>query len=147
MLTWCEHVDYISSVISKCVGVIRRVKFYLPCTTLNMLANALVFPYSEIVVQSGQIVILNFLTYFRFCKINLHVFFFLLILGLQLIICCAILTGSNWTKDGKSNFFRLYLSVSKVMLPRIFCLNLFLLLQFIPKIHAVKLQIRLLCVL
>ena len=42
MLTWCEHVDYISSVISKRIGVIRRVKFYLPCTTLNMLANALV---------------------------------------------------------------------------------------------------------
>ena len=97
MLTWCEHVDYISSVISKRIGVIRRVKFYLPCTTLNMLANALVFPYFDYctVVQSGQIVILNFLTYFRFCKTNLHVFFFLLILGLQLIICCVILTGSN----------------------------------------------------
>ena len=100
-----------------------------------------------IVVQSGQIVILNFLTFFRFCKTNLHVFFFLLILGLQLIICCAILTGSNWTKDGKSNFFRLYLSVSKMMLSLTFCLNLFLLLQFIPKIHAVKFQIRLLCLL
>ena len=47
MLTWCEHVDYISSVISKHIGVIRRVKFYLPCTTLNMLANALIFPYFD----------------------------------------------------------------------------------------------------
>ena len=72
-------------------------------------------------------------------------FFFLLILGLQLITCCAILTGPNWTKDGNSNLFRLYLSVSKMMLPIIFCLNLFLLPQFIPKIYAVKLQIRLLC--
>ena len=106
-----------------------------------------VFHTFTIVVQSGQIVILNFLTYFRFSKTNLHVFFFLLILGLQLRICCAILTGSNWTKDGKSNFFRLYLSVSKMMLPLIFRLNLFLLLQFIPKIHAVKFQIRLLCLL
>ena len=47
MLTWCEYVDYISSVISKRIGVIQRVKFYLPCTTLNMLANALVFPYFD----------------------------------------------------------------------------------------------------
>ena len=100
-----------------------------------------------IVVQSGQIVILNILTYFRFCKTNLHVSFFLLILGHQLIICCVILTGSNWTKDEKSNFFRLYLSVSKMMLPLIFRLSLFLLLQFIPKIHTVKVQIRLLCLL
>ena len=117
----------------------------------NICVNSTIwfFHTLTIVVQSGQIAILIFLTYFRFCKTNMPMFFFLLILGLQLIICCAILTESNWTKDGKSNFFRLYLSVSKIMLrpPLIFRLNLFLLLQFIPKIHTVKLQIRLLCLL
>lgn len=47
LLSWCEHVDYISSVVSKRIGVIRRVKFYLPSHTLNMLANALVFPHFD----------------------------------------------------------------------------------------------------
>ena len=28
-LSWTEHVDYMSSIISKRIGVIRRVKFYL----------------------------------------------------------------------------------------------------------------------
>jgi hypothetical protein len=46
-LSWCEHVEYISSTISKRIGVIRRVKFYLPPKTLNMLANALVFPHFD----------------------------------------------------------------------------------------------------
>ena len=47
LLSWCEHIDYISSTISKRIGVIRRVKFYLPSNTLNMLANALVFPHFD----------------------------------------------------------------------------------------------------
>jgi len=46
-LAWSEHVDYISSVVSKRIGVIRRVKFYLPPKTLNLLANALVFPHFD----------------------------------------------------------------------------------------------------
>ena len=46
-LSWSDHVDYISSIISKRIGVIRRVKFYLPFKTLNMLANALVFPHFD----------------------------------------------------------------------------------------------------
>ena len=47
ILTWNEHINYISSVISKRIGVIRRVKFYLPPATLNLLANALVFPHFD----------------------------------------------------------------------------------------------------
>ena len=30
ILAWNEHTDYISSIVSKRIGVIRRVKFYLP---------------------------------------------------------------------------------------------------------------------
>ena len=33
ILAWSDHVDYISSVVSKRIGVIRRVKFYLPPAT------------------------------------------------------------------------------------------------------------------
>jgi len=47
ILSWSEHIDYISSIISKRIGVIRRVKFYLPPHTLKMLANALVFPHFD----------------------------------------------------------------------------------------------------
>ena len=47
LLTWSEHVNYISSVVSKRIGVIRRVKFYLPPSTLNLLASALVFPHFD----------------------------------------------------------------------------------------------------
>ena len=47
LLSWCNHVDYISSIISKRIGVIRRVKFYLPSKTLQMLANAIVFPHFD----------------------------------------------------------------------------------------------------
>ena len=47
ILAWSEHVDYISSVVSKRIGVIRRVKFYLPPATLKLLANALVFPHFD----------------------------------------------------------------------------------------------------
>ena len=46
-LAWDEHVDYISPVVSKRIGVIRRVKSYLPPATLSLLVNALVFPHSD----------------------------------------------------------------------------------------------------
>lgn len=47
ILSWCDHIDYISKIISKRIGVIRRVKYYLPSKSLTMLANALVFPYFD----------------------------------------------------------------------------------------------------
>ena len=27
--SWFEHIDYVSSTISKCIGVLRRVIFYV----------------------------------------------------------------------------------------------------------------------
>ena len=47
LLSWSDHIDYVSTIVSKRIGVIRRVKFYLPSATLIMLANALVFPYFD----------------------------------------------------------------------------------------------------
>ena len=43
-LSWSEHVNHMSSNISKRIGVIRRIKHYLPCSTVNLLAKAMVFP-------------------------------------------------------------------------------------------------------
>ena len=47
ILAWNEHIDYISSIVSQQIGVILSVKFYLPPATLNLLANALVFPHFD----------------------------------------------------------------------------------------------------
>ena len=46
-LTWCNHVNSISSNISKRIGLIRRIKFFLPISTLIKLANALVMPHFD----------------------------------------------------------------------------------------------------
>jgi len=46
-LSWYDHVNYMSSNISKRIGVICRVKNYLPCDTVKMLAKALVFPHFD----------------------------------------------------------------------------------------------------
>jgi len=46
-LSWSDHIDYVSTNISKRIGIIRQVKLYLPSTTLMMLANALVFPFFD----------------------------------------------------------------------------------------------------
>ena len=42
---WREHVNNISSVVPKRIGVIQRVKFYLPASTLNLFASALIFAH------------------------------------------------------------------------------------------------------
>ena len=47
LLSWHEHVDHLSSNISKRIGIIRRLKYYLPNDTLKMLANALVMPHFD----------------------------------------------------------------------------------------------------
>ena len=46
-LSWDDHDNYLSSNISKRIGVISRVKYYLPSKTANMLAQALVFPHFD----------------------------------------------------------------------------------------------------
>jgi hypothetical protein len=46
-LKWCDHTNYISSCISKRIGVIRRIKYFLPKSTVIMLASALVMPYFD----------------------------------------------------------------------------------------------------
>ena len=75
LLSWSDHIDYVSTIVSKRIGVIRRVKFYLPSTTLIMLANALVFPYFDYCSPvCGLTALLNTLKPCKFCKISLHVF-------------------------------------------------------------------------
>ena len=46
-LSWNEHVQHVSSIVSKRISVIRRVKYYLPDDTVNLLAKAMVFPHFD----------------------------------------------------------------------------------------------------
>ena len=46
-LTWCNHVNSMSSRISKRIGLIRRIKFFLPIFTLIKLFDALVMPHID----------------------------------------------------------------------------------------------------
>lgn len=44
LMSWSEHINQMSSSISKRCGIIKRVKHFVPQDTLIMLANALVMP-------------------------------------------------------------------------------------------------------
>ena len=44
-LTWDEHVDYISTKISKNIGIIKRVRTFLPQHSLLTLYRTLIEPY------------------------------------------------------------------------------------------------------
>ena len=46
-LSWNEHENDLSSIVSKRIGVISRVKYYLPNRIINMLAQAFVFPHFD----------------------------------------------------------------------------------------------------
>ena len=70
-LSWCEHVNHMSSNISKRIGVIRRIKYYLPCSTVNLLAKAMVFPLFDYCSPVWSNFTANHLIISKFCKTNL----------------------------------------------------------------------------
>ena len=42
-LTWKKHIDFLCNKIAKIIGVLYRVKFYLPRSILLLLYNSLIF--------------------------------------------------------------------------------------------------------
>jgi hypothetical protein len=46
-MSWSSHVDYLANNVSKRIGIIKRVKHFLPHDTLIMLSNALVIPHFD----------------------------------------------------------------------------------------------------
>jgi len=46
-LSWSSHIDYMCKNVSKRIGIIRRVKHYLPFQTVVLLSNALVLPHFD----------------------------------------------------------------------------------------------------
>ena len=43
-LTWKHYVDYIASKISKIIGIIARLRHFVPLSTLLTIYQSLVFP-------------------------------------------------------------------------------------------------------
>ena len=46
-MSWTSHVNYLSKNVSKRIGIIRRVKHFLPHCTLEMLSKALVISHFD----------------------------------------------------------------------------------------------------
>ena len=44
-LTWRDHIMSISKKVSKCVGILSKLKSILPSSVLKALYNALIVPY------------------------------------------------------------------------------------------------------
>ena len=80
-LTWNDHLHYVSMCISRSVGIINKLKFLLPHTTLFSLYNTLVLPYityCNIVWANCGVTKLNaiLLLQKRHCVFVLDLFFF-----------------------------------------------------------------------
>ena len=46
-LSWGSHIDHICSRVGAGIGLIRRIKPFVPLSTLKMLYNAIVLPYFD----------------------------------------------------------------------------------------------------
>ena len=44
-LSWKAHIDYISLKISKTIGIISRLRYYLPLPILLNICRSLIYPY------------------------------------------------------------------------------------------------------
>ena len=45
LLTWKNHIDYITKKILRITGLLCRIRFYVNQTHLKMLYNSLIYPY------------------------------------------------------------------------------------------------------
>lgn len=46
-LSWSAHTEYLCTQVSKRIGVIRRIKYFLPHQTVVLLSNSLVMPHFD----------------------------------------------------------------------------------------------------
>ena len=46
-MSWSSHIDYLFGNVSKRIGVVKHIKYFLPQNTLITLANALVIPHFD----------------------------------------------------------------------------------------------------
>ena len=86
-LTWSNHIDQLTSNVSKRIGIIQRIKYYLPSSTLNLLGDALVMPLFDYCSSVwSNMSMSNILILFKFFIIGLPEYCSLLTVVLQLTI-------------------------------------------------------------
>ena len=44
-LQWNTHIEYVNKKVSKCVGILNKLKYYVPLSALVTLYNSLILPY------------------------------------------------------------------------------------------------------
>ena len=44
-LTWSQHVDYISSKITRNIGILKSIRHFIPKESLSLLYHTLIEPY------------------------------------------------------------------------------------------------------
>ena len=46
-LTWRQHIDYISSKITRNIGIVKRIRRFIPTDSLLLLYHTLIEPYFQ----------------------------------------------------------------------------------------------------
>ena len=44
-MQWNTHIEYVNKKVSKCVGILNKLKYYVPLSALVTLYNSLILPY------------------------------------------------------------------------------------------------------
>ena len=54
-LSWCDHINAVSSSLARCVGILSKLKHFLPKSTLRSIYSSLMLPHLSycLVVWSG----------------------------------------------------------------------------------------------
>jgi len=71
-LTWHSHIDKLCKKIASAIGAIKRVKPFVPQSTLLNIYNSLVQSHFATAAYSGVIVAKHYLTSYKNCKTVLH---------------------------------------------------------------------------
>ena len=56
-LTWDQHIDYISSKITRNIGILKRIRQFIPKESMILLYHTLIEPYLDIVALFGGSVV------------------------------------------------------------------------------------------
>jgi hypothetical protein len=54
-LNWDEHIEMVCKKVGAGIGILKRIKPYVPANTLVSIYNALIQPYFEIIFKSSKI--------------------------------------------------------------------------------------------
>ena len=71
-LTWHSHIDKLCKKIASAIGAMKRVKPFVPQSTLLNTYNSLVQSHFDYAAYSGVIVAKHYLTSYKNCKTVLH---------------------------------------------------------------------------